>query len=59
MDQSRAAHTTGTAYPELKLPPLAGTQPQAPLFAAAAINQSSQMLCMQPAGAASLNHPNA
>lgn len=47
MDQSRAAHTTGTAYPELKLPPLTGTQPQAPPFAAAVINQSSQMLCMQ------------
>ena len=32
MDQSRAARTTGTFYPEFKLAPLAGTQPRASPF---------------------------
>ena len=32
MDQSRAARTTGTFYPEFKFPPLAGTQPRASPF---------------------------
>ena len=32
MDQSRAARTTGTFYPEFKFPPLVGTQPRASPF---------------------------